>query len=249
MIILDKVSASIGSLKVLQDVSFLVNKGDFVMIVGPNGTGKSTLFDVISGRRAIEHGKIIINGADVTHVPESERALLVARLFQNPQLGSVGSMSVQENLALAMLKSKNISLKCGLSNFSEKILAQIQAVLGHDISDLLERSMGQLSGGQRQLIALIMAILIPPRVLLLDEPTSALDPAAATALLKCVRTISLEMGITTLMITHDLTLAQKLGNRLWVMGKRGVAKQFGEEKSSLDMQNIVAGIDYSLIMS
>ncbi len=122
-------------------------------------------------------------------------------------------------------------------------------MLGHDINDLLERPMGQLSGGQRQLIALIMAVLIPPHVLLLDEPTSALDPAAATALLKCVRTISLEMGITTLMITHDLTLAQKLGNKLWVMCQGGIAKQFGDEKRSLDMQNIVAEIDYSWILS
>lgn len=249
MIILDKVSASIGSLKVLQDVSCSVNAGDFVMIIGPNGTGKSTLFDIISGRRMIEYGEIIVDGVDVTQKSESDRALLIARLFQNPQLGSVGSMSVKENLALAMLKSKNISLRCGLGNFPKNILVQIQAVLGHDINDLLERPMGQLSGGQRQLIALIMAVLVPPRVLLLDEPTSALDPAAATALLKCVRTISLEMGITTLMITHDLTLAQKLGNRLWVMHQGGIAKQFGEEKHSLDMHNIVAGIDYSWIMS
>jgi len=249
MIILDKVSALIGTLRVLQNVSCSVNAGDFVMIVGPNGTGKSTLFDIISGRRMLEHGKIIVDGVDVTKKSESDRALLIARLFQNPQLGSVGLMSVKENLALAMLKSKNISLKCGLSNFPKNILVQIQAVLGHDINDLLERPMGQLSGGQRQLIALIMAVLIPPHVLLLDEPTSALDPAAATALLKCVRTISLEMGITTLMITHDLTLAQKLGNKLWVMCQGGIAKQFGDEKRSLDMQNIVAEIDYSWILS
>ncbi len=245
MIILDKISASIGSLQVLQNVSCSVHKGDFVMIIGPNGTGKSTLFDIISGRRMSNHGKLLIDGIDVTKKSESGRALLVARLFQNPQLGSVGSMSVKENLALAMLKSKKISLKNGLDNFPKKILTKIQTVLGYDINDLLERPMGQLSGGQRQLIALIMAVLVPPRVLLLDEPTSALDPVAATALLKCVRTIALEMGITTLMITHDLMLAQQLGNKLWVMRQGGIETQFGAEKRLLDINTVVTGIDYS----
>lgn len=244
MIELKNVTVSFGPITVLKNLNAKMGNGDFITLIGANGSGKSTLFDIISGKTKPQSGQILFDGQDVTHLNELQRAPLVGRLFQNTHLSSVPSMTVRENLAMATFKSGRVGFTDGLKNFPTHIVDEVLKPMNLNLESLLDKPMGSLSGGQRQIVSLIMATLIPPKILLLDEPTAALDPQSATRLLVFAARIIKEHKITTLLITHDPHIATTLGNKLWVLEKGSIGKTFGEEKENLSTDHLIGEIDY-----
>lgn len=217
MLKLEDIHIAFNRLKVLNGLNCELNRGDFVALMGCNGAGKSTLLDVITGASKPERGRIFIDQKDVTEWSEMERAPFIGRLFQNTRLASVSTLTVRENLSLAMLKGGAATLRKGLSRFPEEVVERVLRPLNLRFEELLDTPMGDLSGGQRQIISFIMATLIPPRILLLDEPTAALDPRSATELLLFAKEFVAKRKIPTLMITHDPEIARDVGNKLWVL--------------------------------
>jgi putative tryptophan/tyrosine transport system ATP-binding protein len=238
------IRVSFGNHRVLNNFSCEVRVGDFIVIVGPNGAGKSTLFDMIAGKVRPSAGTIVLDNQDITHGSEQERASVITRIFQNTALNSVGSLTVAQNLALAQYSRRAVRLKDGMSGMplarAEQLLAQVGLP-----ATLLHKPMNRLSGGQRQLIAFVMATQQIPKLLLLDEPTAALDPQAATQLLVHATKFITAHAITTLLITHDPYIARTVGNKVWVLKDGAVVQQFqGNEKRHLDPQELIGHIDY-----
>lgn len=230
---------------VLQNLSCTIEPGDFIVIVGANGAGKTTFFDTIAGKVKPTRGSIELDGADITHLNELERASMVTRIFQNTRLNSVGSFTVLQNLAIAQYSRRRARLVDGMQGMTQSKAEQLLQEVGMDAS-ILNQRMDTLSGGQRQLIALVMATQLIPKVLLLDEPTAALDPQSATKLLYHATQFIQKHGITTLLITHDPYIALNIGNKVWVLENGTIAKQFGpDEKSTLDPEKLIGQIDYA----
>lgn len=230
---------------VLKDLSFTLQREDFVVIMGPNGTGKSTLFDILSGKTAPDKGSILIDGIDITLLREETRAPFIGRLFQNTYLGSCSSLTIRENLAMATLKSRKACFNLGIHAFPKHVIEEFLIPLNLNLENLLDVPMGALSGGQRQIISFIMTILNPPKLLLLDEPTAALDPNSATQLLNFAKNYATTHNIPTLLITHDPLIAKHLGNRLWILEEGVIRREFGLEKISLNPQSFFHSIDYA----
>lgn len=247
MLEVKNISKKFNHRSVLNDLSFKVEKGDFVIIMGPNGTGKSTLFDVISGKTLPDQGSVWIDQIDMTNLSEQKRALYVSRLFQNVQLGSCCHLTVRENLSLATLKQRPAGFKVGIESFPEKITYNFLKPLKLNLEHLLDVPMGSLSGGQRQIISFIMSILNPPKVLLLDEPTAALDPSSATLLLSFAKNYAREQKIPTLLITHDPIVAKHLGNRLWILKDGVIQNEFGLEKNNMDPNSYFQHLNYEML--
>lgn len=244
MIVFENVSIIIGNKTILKNISGIIETGDFIVIVGPNGAGKSTFFDMISGKRIATSGKIILDGKDITQLSEQQRSLFISRLFQNPQLNGIGSMTVEQNLALSNYKGKTISLRHGMHHFPHQLKKDLEKLnLGSE--KILHTKMKDLSGGQRQLLAFIMATLLPPRLFMLDEPTAALDPQAATKLLQFAIKFIEEHRMTTLLITHDPELALAIGTKIWILENGQITKQFGKEDiPNLSAADLIGRIDY-----
>lgn len=246
MLRLDTIQVAFGQHQVLKNFTCQVNEGDFVVIVGANGTGKTTLFDVISGKLRPNGGKVFLQGKDITNLSERQRAHFFSRLFQNPLVNCVTSMTVEENIALALYKNQTVGFRHGLSGISPLLLESISHFFDIPIQEVLRRPMGALSGGQRQMISFIMATLVHPTILLLDEPTAALDPQSATKLLRSAVRFIKEHSITAMMITHDPQLAQCMGNKVWVLGNGRVSKEFNEqEKEHLSPDKLIGHVDYA----
>ena len=221
----------------LNDLSFHADKGDFVTIIGANGAGKSTLFNAISGSFMTDSGRILLDGKDITLMPEFKRARQIGRLFQDPMRGSAPGMSIEENLSLAAGQGgwmSSISKK-DKANFREKL-----ALLGMGLEDRMKQPVGLLSGGQRQALTLMMATFNPPKVLLLDEHTAALDPGTAEKVLAITKQIVEGNGLTCLMITHNMQSALDLGNRTIMMNNgRIVYDVSGDERKSLAVSDLL----------
>ncbi len=247
MLKIKNISKKFNDLHVLKNLSFSVEQGDFVVIMGPNGTGKSTLFDIISGRTAPDQGSVYIDGIDITSLSEQKRACLVARLFQNTYLGSCSNLTIRENLAMATLKQRQAGFKLGIRSFPQKVISDFLVPLKLNLENLLDVHMGALSGGQRQIISFIMSILNPPKILLLDEPTAALDPNSATKLLMFAKNYAQENGIPTMLITHDPMIAKHLGNRLWILEDGIIKQEFGPEKNTMNPQDFFHHINYEAL--
>lgn len=230
MIELKNISVNLNGNHILKDISIKINSGDFITIIGPNGTGKSTFLNLIAGKIKPCTGDIFIDNKKITHQKELERAKIIGRLFQDPKLNTVGSLSVKDNISLAMLKNRTAKISKRHTNLAKDIIMLLSSIYDNT-HELLNRPMSTLSGGQRQIIALIMATICPPKILLLDEPTAALDPSAAKKMLDFSVNFISAHKITTLFITHDMLCAQKLGNRLWIMDN-GTIKQDLEQKKS-----------------
>lgn len=247
MIKLKNVNVIIGNKPILKNISCTIQSGDFIVIVGPNGAGKSTLFDVISGKRKPNSGTILFEGNDITHKDEKQRAPLISRLFQNPQLNGIASMTVAQNLALSTYKGKRARLKNGMDRFKNQQTTELNT-LNLNNKKLLKTPMGNLSGGQRQLLAFLMATMEPPKLLLLDEPTAALDPQSATALLTFAVKFIKKHQLTTVLITHDPQLALTIGDKIWVLENGHITKQFDQnQKKSISAQDLIGHIDYEKI--
>lgn len=218
----------------LDDISLVLEKGDFVTLIGGNGAGKSTFMNAISGVFLADAGKITLDGQDITFLPEHKRARNIGRLFQDPMKGTAPSMTIAENLALAYGRAARLPFRIGigkkmLSAFREKL-----ATLDLGLEDRLNTKMGLLSGGQRQAVTLLMATMCTPKLLMLDEHTAALDPATASKVLHLTKQIIAANGITTIMITHDMQSALELGNRTLMFDSGKVVLDVkGDERTAL----------------
>ncbi len=218
----------------LNEVDFEMEDGDFVTVIGGNGAGKSTLLNAISGAWQLEGGKIEIDGVDVTKMPEYKRAKFLGRVFQDPMMGTAADMGIDENLALAIRRGKPRGLKWGISAKEKAYFKEELAKLELGLEDRLTSKVGLLSGGQRQAVTLLMATLQKPKLLLLDEHTAALDPKTAKKVLELTDKIVSEDNLTTIMITHNMTDAIKLGNRIIMMSEGKIVYDVkGEVKKSL----------------
>ena len=223
----------------LDNLSFKVNKEDFITIIGANGAGKSTLFGAIAGDFTVDSGEIFLDGSDITLEPEYKRAKQIGRLFQDPMRGSAPGMTVEENLALAAGSGGWLSF---LSNADKKRFRERVVLLNMGLEDRMSQPVGLLSGGQRQALTLMMATLNTPKLLLLDEHTAALDPGTAEKVLELTTRIVTENRITCLMITHNMQSALELGNRTVMMDRgRIVMDVSGEKRSSLTVQDLLDG--------
>lgn len=250
MLDLKNINVTFGTNHVLKNLTCQVDPGDFIVIVGTNGAGKSTLFDTIAGKIRPTSGMIQIDGKDVTNLDEIQRATMVTRLFQNPHLNSVGSMTVAQNLAMAHYSRRSARLVDGMDSLTQEQLEKMLAPLHIDAKAILQKPMHALSGGQRQLIAFIMSTRHAPKILLLDEPTAALDPQAATKLLKLTMQFTKEHRITTMLITHDPHIALSIGNKIWILENGTITKHYGtEDKKNLQPEHLIGHIDYRALAS
>ena len=221
----------------LSGLNLTLEAGDFVTIVGSNGAGKSTLFNAIAGSFFVDSGSVVIDGRDVTYMPEYKRAKHIGRLFQDPMRGSAPGMTIEENLALAAGSGGWFSRmsKKERARFRDKL-----SLLGMGLEDRMKQPVGLLSGGQRQALTLLMATMNPPWLLLLDEHTAALDPATAEKVLDITREVVAENHITTLMITHNMQDALDLGNRTLMMDDGSIVLDVrGEERAHMTVPKLL----------
>ena len=218
----------------LEDLSLTLKEGDFVTVIGGNGAGKSTMLNAVAGVWPVDSGSIVIDGVDVTHLPEFRRAKFIGRVFQDPMLGTAPPMQIEENLALAYRRGQPRRLRWGITKKERELYRQKLKTLGLGLEDRMTARVGLLSGGQRQALTLLMASLQKPKLLLLDEHTAALDPATAAKVLELSDQIVAENALTALMITHNMTDAITHGNRLIMMNEGHIILDIsGEEKKQL----------------
>lgn len=232
---------TVNEKKALSDLSLHLDKGDFVTVIGSNGAGKSTLLNAISGNFYVDEGSISLGGRDITFEQEHKRSRTIGRLFQDPLKGTAPNMTIEENLALAYLRSSR-----GFAPFShitkqdKEFFRERLALLGMGLEDRTRQPVGLLSGGQRQALTLLMATLVPPELLLLDEHTAALDPATADKVLELTKSCVEQEKITCIMITHNMSQALELGNRTLMMADgRIVLDVAGQERASLTVDDLL----------
>jgi putative ABC transport system ATP-binding protein len=224
----------------LQHVDLKVDKGEFVTIIGSNGAGKTTLLNAVTGSVLVDDGNVVIDGLDLTHLPEFKRGRFIGRVFQNPLMGTASEMTLEENLSLALLRGKPRGLSKGVTKNHQIIYQPILQTLGLGLEGRLKDRVGLLSGGQRQSLAILMATLSLPKVLLLDEHTASLDPKTATVVMDLTERVIKENRLTTLMVTHNMEQAIRYGSRLVMMHEgRIILDVSGEEKSSLTIPEVV----------
>ena len=224
----------------LKGVDLVLNDGDFVTVIGGNGAGKSTLLNAIAGVWRLDQGKILLDGQDVTAMPEYKRAKFLGRVFQDPMKGTAADMQIDENLAIAKMRGKRHTLRWGVKKADKKEFVEALKMLDLGLENRLTSKVGLLSGGQRQAVTLLMAAMNQPKLLLLDEHTAALDPKTAAKVLEITEKIVTEQQLTTLMITHNMKDAIKHGNRLIMMHEgRIIIDISGEEKSKLTVEDLL----------
>lgn len=207
-----------GSSKVAVDnVDLYVRKGEFITIIGSNGAGKSTLLNLVAGCHQPDSGRILLNDIDITLWSEHRRAVFIGRVFQDPLQGTAASMTIEENLSMAQKRGQRRGLRRGITRSQREHFRELLALLDLGLENRLRSPVGQLSGGQRQSLSLLMATMTKPALLLLDEHTAALDPKTALQVLELTERIVNEYQLTTLMVTHNLEHALRLGNRTIMM--------------------------------
>lgn len=225
----------------LNGVNLHLDDGDFVTIIGGNGAGKSTMLNAIAGVWPVDEGQIVIDGTDITGLSEHRRALMLGRVFQDPNIGTAATMQIEENLALAARRGQKRTLRIGITREERARYREKLATLGLGLEDRMTVKVGLLSGGQRQALTLLMATLKKPKLLLLDEHTAALDPRTAAKVLQLSKQIIEENRIMTLMVTHNMRDAIAYGNRLIMMHEGRVILDIrGEEKQKLTVEMLMA---------
>ena len=225
----------------LNGLNLHLKEGEFVTVIGGNGAGKSTMLNAVAGVWDVDAGKIVIDGVDITHLPEYKRAKYIGRVFQDPMMGTAATMQIEENMALAARRGKIRSLLPGITKKERAFYREQLATLGLGLEDRMTAKVGLLSGGQRQALTLLMATLRKPKLLLLDEHTAALDPKTAEKVLDATERIVAKDNLTTVMITHNMRDAIAHGNRLIMMydGKILIDVS-GEEKKNLTVEQLLA---------
>lgn len=224
----------------LSDVSLTLEDGDFVTVIGGNGAGKSTVLNMVAGVYPVDEGNIVIDGVDVTHLPEHKRAKYIGRVFQDPMMGTAADMWVEENLAIADRRGKTRGFKWAITKKDKVKYKAALAELDLGLDTRMTTKMGLLSGGQRQAITLLMATMKRPKLLLLDEHTAALDPKTAAKVLEITDRLVKENDLTALMVTHNMKDAIAYGNRLIMMNAgRIILDVKGEEKKNLTIEALL----------
>ena len=232
---------TVNEKKALQGIDLHLDAGDFVTVLGSNGAGKSTLFGAIAGSFRPDTGSVVLDGQDITAMPDYRRSKFIGRLFQDPLRGTAPNMTIGENMALAYLRASHSRspfstiTKRDREGFREKL-----SMLDLGLEDRMNHPVGLLSGGQRQALTLLMATLVTPKLLLLDEHTAALDPATAEKVLALTKKIVAENNITCLMITHNVPSALRLGNRT-IMMKDGriVLELQGQKRANMTPEDLL----------
>lgn len=233
-------AGTINEKKALSGVNLTLNDGDFVTVIGGNGAGKSTLLNMITGVYPVDKGSIILDGNDITKLPEHKRAKFLGRVFQDPMTGTSAGMQIDENMAIAARRGKFRSLLPGVTKKEREEFKTLLKKLDLGLEDRLSSKVGLLSGGQRQAVTLLMASMQNPKLLLLDEHTAALDPQTAAKVLALTEEIVGEAKITTLMITHNMKDAIRLGNRLIMMNNGQIIYDIaGEDKKNLKVSDLM----------
>lgn len=231
---------TINEKKALSGVNLKLAPGDFVTVIGGNGAGKSTMLNMIAGVYPVDSGAVIIDGANVTRKPDYKRAAYLGRVFQDPMMGTAADMEIEENLAMAYRRGKRRGLSWGISKAEKENYHEALKMLDLGLEDRMTSKVGLLSGGQRQALTLLMATLQQPKVLLLDEHTAALDPKTAAKVLKLTEELVEKNHLTTLMITHNMKDAIRLGNRLIMMHEGNIIYDVkGEEKKQLKVSHLM----------
>tara|TARA_A100000171_G_C2135517_1_gene149871 strand:+ start:725 stop:1486 length:762 start_codon:yes stop_codon:yes gene_type:complete len=216
--------------RALTDINLTIREEDFVTVIGSNGAGKSTLLNIITGNICPQKGRILVNDTEVTAWPVERRARFVARVFQDPLEGTCGELTVEENLALALKRGTQRTLSKALNGKNRNLFEETLARLNLGLEKRLRQPIGLLSGGQRQAISLMMAVLSPMEILVLDEHTAALDPKTASFIIKLTRDIIAEKKLTVLMVTHSMHQALDVGTRTIMMHDGIVKRDLGEEE-------------------
>ena len=232
---------TISAKTAINDLSVHLAPGDFVTIIGSNGAGKSTLFNAVAGSFYVDAGTITLDGRDITYLPEHKRAKIIGRMFQDPLKGTAPNMTIEENLALAYVRSgEKSSLFSTLKKKDKDIFRERLALLNMGLEDRLKHPVGLLSGGQRQALTLLMATMSTPKILLLDEHTAALDPGTAEKVLELTKHIVEKDHITCMMITHNMHQALELGNRTFLMSDGNIVLDVkGEERKGLTVDDLL----------
>lgn len=231
---------TVNEKKALDGINLHLDDGDFVTVIGGNGAGKSTMLNMIAGVYPVDCGNIVIDGIDVTKLPEHKRAKYLGRVFQDPMTGTAADMQIEENLALAARRGQRRGLRMGITAKERKEYKELLKILGLGLEERLTAKVGLLSGGQRQALTLLMATLKKPKLLLLDEHTAALDPKTAKKVLDITEEIVNKTNLMTVMITHNMADAIRVGNRLVMMHEgRIVVDVKGEEKKKLTIEQLL----------
>ena len=236
---------TIDEVTALDNIKLDVNAEDFITIIGSNGAGKTTLLNVIAGIYPPERGgKIIINGKDITNLSEHKHARYVGRVYQDPHIGTAAKMNIEENLSLALLRGQSRGLRIATNKKRRELFRSALAPLGLGLEDRVTTLVGTLSGGQRQALALVMATISKPSLLLLDEHVATLDPKTARIVLELNDMIVQQEKVTTIMVTHNMEVALHHGNRLIMMHKGRIIVDVGEaDKKMLTVSDLVTAFE------
>lgn len=233
-------AGTVNEMCLFDDFSLSIQDGDFVSVVGSNGSGKTSMLNIICGSIPLDSGSIIIGGKDITHMPEHKRQRRIGRVYQNPAMGTCPSMTILENMALADNKGKPFNLLPGTNRQRIEFYREQLHSLGLGLEDKLQVRVGVLSGGQRQAMALLMSTMTPIEFLILDEHTAALDPKTAEVIMELTDKVVKEKHLTTIMVTHNLRYAVEYGNRLIMMHQgNAIIDKAGEEKRQVQIEEIL----------
>ncbi len=231
---------TVNEVCLFKDFNLKINDGDFISVIGSNGSGKTSLLNLICGSLGAEAGNIILNGEDITKQKEYIRQRKIGRVYQDPAMGTCPSMTILENMSLADNKGKSFGLGFGTNRKRVDHYREMVSQLGLGLEDMMESKVGSLSGGQRQAIALLMITMTPIEFLILDEHTAALDPKTAELIMKLTDKVVREKKLTTIMVTHNLRYAVEYGNRLIMMHQgHAIIDKAGEEKDHLDVDDLL----------
>lgn len=225
----------------LKNINLSLKKGEFVTIVGSNGAGKSTLFNMICGTYMQDTGTITLDGCDISFMPEHKRAKMVGRVFQDPMKGTAPNMTIEENLALAYSRAGSGFFSQAVGRKKREMFQEAVSKFDMGLEDRMKTKIGLLSGGQRQVVTLLMCTIVTPKLLLLDEHTAALDPVTADKVMAITNSIVKENGITTMMITHNMSQALTTGTRTIMMENGEIIIDLDDEKrKNMTVSDLVA---------
>lgn len=231
---------TVNEVCLFKDFNLTIYDGDFISVIGSNGSGKTSLLNLICGSLGVEAGNIILNGEDITKQKEYIRQRKIGRVYQDPAMGTCPSMTILENMSLADNKGKPFGLGFGTNRKRVNYYREMVSQLGLGLEDMMDSKVGSLSGGQRQAIALLMITMTPIEFLILDEHTAALDPKTAELIMELTGKVVREKKLTTIMVTHNLRYAVEYGNRLIMMHQgHAIIDKAGEEKDHLDVDDLL----------
>jgi len=224
----------------LNNLNLHLDNGEFVSVIGSNGAGKSTMFNAICGSFVPDSGAIFLDGKNITYIPEHKRASVIGRVFQDPMKGTAPNMTIEENLALAYAKGTRGPLAFALNKKESAFLRDRRAEFGMGLEDRMKTKVGLLSGGQRQVVTLLMCTIVPPKLLLLDEHTAALDPATAQKVMEITNMLVKRHNLTTMMITHNMSAALTTGTRTIMMDDGDILFDVsGEERERITLDELL----------